>query len=115
VKTVKEKFSILIPVHNEAKRIRHNLKEVKETLDNLGCNYEIVAINDGSSDNSYQILKELKKVFKYASGDLIVWLDADLDLHPFQIKTLYDIMELNDADIVIGSKMHPNSKVNYPC
>jgi len=136
MKTVKEKFSILIPVHNEAKRIRHNLIEVKATLDDLGCNYEIVAIDDGSSDNSYQILKELKKeipqltigsnsqnfgkgralkkAFKYASGGLIVWLDADLDLHPFQIKTLYDIMELNDADIVIGSKMHPNSKVNYP-
>jgi len=136
MKAVKEKFSILIPVHNEAKRIRRNLKEVKETLDNLGCNYEIVAIDDGSSDNSYQVLKELekeipqlivsrsvqnfgkgralKKAFKYASGDLIVWLDADLELHPFQIKTLYDIMVLDDADIVIGSKMHPNSKVNYP-
>ncbi|MBL7197513.1 MAG: glycosyltransferase family 2 protein [Candidatus Omnitrophica bacterium] len=136
MKTVKESFSILIPVHNEAKRIRRNLKEVKATLDDLGCNYEIVAIDDGSSDNSYQILeglkkeipqlivnrntqnfgkgRALKKAFKYASGDLIVWLDADLDLHPYQIKTLYDIMVLNDADIVIGSKMHPNSKVNYP-
>lgn len=136
MKTVKDFFSILIPVHNEAKRIRRNLREVKETLDDFGCNYEIVAIDDGSSDNSYQVLEELKKeipqlivnrntqnfgkgralkkAFKYASGDLIVWLDADLDLHPYQIKTLYDIMALNDADIVIGSKMHPNSKVNYP-
>ena len=136
MKTVKEKFSILIPVHNEAKRIRHNIKEVKSTLDDLGCTYEIIAIDDGSSDDSYQILEELeqeipqlivggstqnfgkgralKKAFKYASGDLIVWLDADLDLHPYQIKTLYDIMVLNNADIVIGSKMHPNSAVNYP-
>jgi len=61
MKAGKEKFSILIPVHNEAKRIRRNLKEVKATLDDLECNYEIVAIDDGSSDNSYQILKELKK------------------------------------------------------
>jgi len=136
MKAVKEKFSILIPVHNEANRIRHNLREIKETLDGLGCNYEIIAIDDGSSDNSYEVLKNLekeiprlivkknsqnfgkgralKKAFKYAGGDLIVWLDADLDLHPYQIKTLYDIMVLNDADIVIGSKMHPNSKVNYP-
>jgi len=58
--------------------------------------------------------RALKKAFKYISGDLIVWLDADLDLHPLQIETLYDIMVLNDADIVIGSKMHPNSVVNYP-
>jgi len=136
MKAVKEKISVLIPVHNEAKRIRHNLREIKETLDGLGCSYEIIAIDDGSSDNSYEVLENLekeipqlivkknsqnfgkgralKKAFKYAGGDLIVWLDADLDLHPYQIKTLYDIMALNDADIVIGSKMHPNSKVNYP-
>jgi len=137
MKQAKEKFSILIPVHNEACNIIHNLKEVKVTLDNLGCaNYEIIAIDDGSSDNSYEILKDfqkeipnfiiqknsknfgkgraLKKAFKYASGDIIVWLDADLDLHPFQIKALYDIMVLDRVDMVIGSKMHPNSKVDYP-
>ena len=136
MKTVKEKFSVLIPVHNEEERIRHNLREVKKTLDDLGCNYEIIAIDDGSSDDTYKRLKDLekeisqlivkknsqnfgkgralKKAFKYAGGDLIVWIDADLDLHPYQIKTLYDIMVLDDADIVIGSKMHPNSRVNYP-
>ena len=136
MKEVKEKFSVLIPVHNEERQIERNLAEVKKTLDNLGCSYEIVVIDDGSTDNSYQVLKSLeesipelivqkntqnfgkgralKKAFKYISGDLIVWLDADLDLHPLQIETLYDIMVLNDADIVIGSKMHPNSKVNYP-
>lgn len=136
MKSAKENFSILIPVHNEEKDIRHNLEEIKETLDDLGCNYEIIAVDDGSSDGSYEALKDLEKkipslivkgstqnfgkghalkeAFKYASGDLIVWLDADLDLHPYQIKTFYDIMILNDADIVIGSKMHPNSQVNYP-
>jgi len=136
MKNLKGKVSVLIPVHNEEERIQRNIKIVRETLDSLGCSYEIIAIDDGSKDNSYQVLKHLeiqipslivqknsknfgkgralKKAFKYASGDLIVWLDADLDLHPFQIKTLYDIMVLDDADIVIGSKMHPNSKVNYP-
>lgn len=136
MQSVKEKFSILIPVYNEEAGIEHNLREVKRTLEDLGCNYEIIVIDDGSSDNSYAVLENLekeisqltikknpknfgkgralKKAFKYASGDLIVWLDADLDLHPFQIKTFYDIMVLDDVDIVIGSKMHPNSKVNYP-
>ena len=60
MKTVKEKFSVLIPVHNEEKRIEHNLKEIKETLEGLGCNYEIIAIDDGSSDNTYKILKGLE-------------------------------------------------------
>ena len=137
MKIVKEKLSVIIPVYNEEKILEHNIEVVKTTLDDLGCNYEIIAIDDGSSDKSYEVLKKierqnvnivvkrnsknfgkgraLKKAFKYARGDLIVWLDADLDLHPFQIKILYDIMALDNADIVIGSKMHPNSKLNYPC
>jgi hypothetical protein len=41
-------------------------------------------------------------------------MDADMDLHPAQIQTLFDIMRLDRADIVIGSKLHPNSVVNYP-
>lgn len=133
---VKKKFSILIPAHNEANIIKNNLKEVKRTFDNFGYQYEVIVIDDGSCDRSYQILRDfkkempnliinrhsknfgkghaLKKAFKYAAGDLIVWLDADLELHPFQIKAFYDIMALDDADIVLGSKMHPNSRVNYP-
>lgn len=133
---VRNKFSIIVPVYNEADRIKENLKEVVATFEDFKCDYEIIVIDDGSSDNSYPILKSLqsefpyliinrnsknfgkgralKKAFKYVTGDLIVWLDADLDLHPFQIKTLYDMMVLSGADIVIGSKMHPNSKVDYP-
>ncbi len=134
--TVKEKFSVIIPVYNEANVIEKNLKEVKSTFDEFGCAYEIIVIDDGSEDTSYQLLKRLerripnlivkrnsqnfgkgralKKAFKYTTGDLIVWLDADLDLHPFQVKTLYDIMVLDDADVVVGSKLHPNSKLYYP-
>jgi len=136
MKEVKERFSVVIPVYNEAERIRNSLMEVRKTFDNFGCSYEVIAIDDGSSDNSYEILKKikeefpnlivkknsqnfgkgraLKKAFKYVKGNLVVWLDADLDLHPFQIKTFYDIMMLNKADIVIGSKLHPNSKLSYP-
>jgi len=136
MKDVKEKISIVIPVYNEADVIKRNLEEVKNTFDEFGCEYEIIAIDDGSKDASYQILKRLekdipnlvvkrnsknfgkgralKKAFKYTSGDLVVWLDADLDLHPFQVKTFYDIMRLDEADVVVGSKLHPNSKLYYP-
>jgi glycosyltransferase involved in cell wall biosynthesis len=56
----------------------------------------------------------MKKALHYITGDYTLFLDADMDLHPLQFQTLFDIMRLDKADIVIGSKLHPNSIVNYP-
>jgi glycosyltransferase involved in cell wall biosynthesis len=136
MKNSNEKLSVIIPVYNEAEHIAANIKEISKTLDSFECNYEIIAIDDCSEDDSFKILKALeselshfivkknaqnygkgralKKAFRYTKGDLIVWLDADLDLHPLQISTLYNIMKMDNADVVIGSKMHPNSVVTYP-
>lgn len=131
-----EKVSVIIPAYNEADRIAHNLKEVVRVFDSFGYKYEIVVVDDGSKDNTYQEVhrlsrqypqviakrnmrnygkgRALKKGVRFASGDYIVFLDADMDLHPGQVNAFFDIMRLDDADIVIGSKMHPNSRVEYP-
>ena len=58
--------------------------------------------------------RALRKALHYISGDYVVFLDADMDLHPIQVQTLFDIMRLDNADIIIGSKLHPNSIVKYP-
>jgi len=50
----------------------------------------------------------------YATGEYVVFLDADMDLHPAQLPTFFAIMEIENADVVIGSKLHPLSNVNYP-
>ncbi|OGK30464.1 hypothetical protein A3F29_00475 [Candidatus Roizmanbacteria bacterium RIFCSPHIGHO2_12_FULL_33_9] len=47
-------------------------------------------------------------------GDVIGFIDAGRDLDPSQLQIALGIMQLNDADIVIGSKLHEDSKVNYP-
>ena len=136
MKSIKEKISVIIPAHNEASRIIPNLKETVETFDEFGCPYEIIVMDDGSSDGTYEKVLELshkhknifikknwknygkgraiKKGCRYASGEYIVFLDADMELHPAQLQTFIDIMRLDKADVVIGSKMHPNSIVNYP-
>lgn len=136
MRNIRGKISIVIPAYNEADIIADSLKETVRVFDEFGCKYEIIVVDDGSSDGTYQnalkeaagnsniIVKQIKqnrgkgralKVgFRLATGDYVVFLDADMELHPAQVQTLFDIMRLDDADVVIGSKRHPNSRLNYP-
>ena len=126
-----------MPAHNEAGHIASNIEETANTLNNFGWQWELIVLDDGSSDDTFEIASQLVKKYphhllvkknafnigkgralrnalKFVTGDYVVFLDADLDLHPMQIRTLFDIMRLNNADIVIGSKLHVNSVVDYP-
>ncbi len=137
MKHLKEKISIIMPAYNEASRIASSIEETARTFNAFGCSWELVVMDDGSLDDTYDKVKEiskryphhiilkrnpfnlgkgraLKKALRYITGDYAVFLDADMDLHPIQVQTLFDIMRLDNADIVIGSKLHPNSIVHYP-
>ncbi|MCM8782428.1 MAG: glycosyltransferase [Candidatus Omnitrophica bacterium] len=137
MRNLKGKISILIPAYNEADRIALGIEEVVKTFNAFGCAWELIVLDDGSCDTTYEVSKEiaerypgqiivkknpvnlgkgraLKKALHYVSGEYTLWLDADMELHPIQVQTLIDIMHLDNADIVIGSKLHPNSIVDYP-
>jgi glycosyltransferase involved in cell wall biosynthesis len=126
-----------MPAYNEAGRIASSIELTAKTFIDFGCVWELIVIDDGSSDTTYEealglckkyphqlVVKKnpynvgkgraIKKALHYINGDYVVFLDADMDLHPLQVQMLFDIMQLDNADIVIGSKMHPNSVVNYP-
>jgi glycosyltransferase involved in cell wall biosynthesis len=130
------KVSVLVPAYNEAYNIKANMEETIRTFDEFGWDYEIIIIDDGSSDDTFEFATEisqkhshimvkknfenygkgraLKKGFRYTSGKYTIFLDADMELHPAQLQTFFDIMRLDKADIVIGSKFHPNSNISYP-
>lgn len=136
MKNLDGKVSVIIPAYNEGAHIRENLEETIRTFDEFGCDYEILLIDDGSTDDTLaQALKvaqiyprvkvkrnlenygkgrAIKKSIRYVTGEYVVFLDADLDLHPGQVQTLFDILKLDEADVVIGSKLHPNSELEYP-
>ena len=56
----------------------------------------------------------LKEGWKYARGDLITFVDADMEIHPRQLKGFLEAMDEKKVDIVIGSKRHPESIIHYP-
>lgn len=128
--------SVIMPAYNEGKQIFKNIEETVRTFEAFECRYEIVVVDDGSTDNTLDEVRRaantfknivivenrenygkgraLKKGFRKTKGDYIVFLDSDMDLHPIQLQTFVDIMRLDDADVVIGSKRHPNSRLEYP-
>lgn len=129
---MKKTISLITPIFNEPK-IHENLPIIDKELDKTGLAYEIIAINDGSDAVTTTLLNSVNlpslRTFTYASnqgkgfalrygfeqsaGDLIYFMDADLQLHPQQIALFTNLLTLVDADIVIGSKRHPLSQVQY--
>ncbi len=129
-------ISVILPTFNEEDTIENVLKETVNVLNDINDKWEIIVVDDGSRDLTFTIAKRfarndkrikvlsyrrnmgkgfaLKYGYEHAKGDLIVFMDADLDLHPKQIKKFIEIMEREKADVVVGSKRHPESKVNYP-
>ena len=126
------KLSVLIPAYNEERIIKDNLESIKKTLNSFKINYEIILINDGSKDNTLKEAKKVKNIkiinyknnkgkgnalkygFQFSKGDLICFLDADLELSPALIKEFIELMNKNNADVIIGNKRHSKSIKKFP-
>ena len=130
------RLSVILPVFNLAAEIRGNLEKVETVLRRTGLAYELLPVDDGSSDGTAEALRDwaapeagrrpvfldrnggkgnaLKAGFKACRGELILLLDGDLDILPGYLPGFLETMERTHADIVIGSKRHPKSRVRYP-
>lgn len=136
MKFLNKTVSVIMPAHNEGNQIFNNIEETVKTFKEFECDYEIIVVDDGSTDNTREEIQRaartyknitivqnrenygkgraLKKGFRYTKGAYVVFLDSDMDLHPIQLQTFVDIMRFDDVDVVIGSKRHPNSRLDYP-
>jgi glycosyltransferase involved in cell wall biosynthesis len=116
-------LSVVVPIHNESPNLRQLHRELTETLDAWGRPYEIVAVDDGSTDDSFRILSELHAGdpklrvvrfrrnfgqtaafaagFAHARGAIIVTSDGDLQNDPHDIPAMVARLE-QGADIVCG-------------
>jgi glycosyltransferase involved in cell wall biosynthesis len=86
-------------------------RTIKNTMRKASCEYEIVFIHD---ENKQGKGVALKRGIAKARGEFLVFIDADLQIHPSEIFTFFRLMNLYAADAVIGSKRHPFSRVEYP-
>ncbi len=123
-------ISLVIPLLNEAESLPELYRWISEVMQREGYTYEIIFLDDGSTDNSWQIISEfaqkdnrvkgikfrrnygksqaLNAGFKLAKGNVVITMDADLQDSPEEISGLYNMIIKENYDLVSGWK-----KVRY--
>ncbi|MEX2007746.1 MAG: glycosyltransferase [Candidatus Levyibacteriota bacterium] len=127
-------LSLVVPAYKQEKTIVKDLKNLDNILSTLPFDYEILVVVDGIVDRTEERARKVKsnkiKVFGYkenigkghavkygmlkAKGDVIGFIDAGMDIEATGISILLNSLIWRNADIIVGSKLHPDSKVDYP-
>ncbi len=120
-----QKLSVIISCFNEEENVKRYESELLPVLKSLGMSYEVVLVDDGSSDRTVEEIRRLaekdsnvklvmhprnmglgagmKTGINNATGSLAVFLDGDLTFHPSEIPRLLERFSKGDVDVVIGS------------
>lgn len=125
-----------MPAFNEGATIREAVMRCIEVLNTIGEPYELIVVDDGSSDGTREILLSIESPnlvvsearsnfgkgrslidgWRKSKGEYICFIDADLDIDSRGISHFYHRLSSPDlpVDGVVGSKTHPDSRVSYP-
>jgi len=129
------KFSLIVPAYEEGNRLRECISQIKRTLSLLGLDFEIIVVDDGSRYKTYRTAKSLenspqvrflrnrvnmgkgyavKKGFQKSTGDIVAYMDVDIGCTLKPQLIAHYLKMLDSSDVVIASKRHSQSKINYP-
>ena len=119
-------ISVIVPLYNEAESLPELTQWIERVMRDNGYTYEIIFVNDGSTDNSWEVIEQLKEKndcihgikfrrnygkspalycgFERAKGDVVITMDADLQDSPDEIPTLYKMVKEDGYDLVSGYK-----------
>jgi len=119
-------ISIIVPLFNEEESLPKLFEWIVKVMTENKFSYEVIFVNDGSTDNSWHVIEELQKKssnvrglkFKHnygkspalycgfvaAKGDVVITMDADLQDSPDEIPGLYAMIKTEDFDLVSGWK-----------
>lgn len=102
-----KRISVVIPTYKD----KVNQAYIAKLFNRLGYSTQVIISRDNPHiGKGSAILKGLKLV----EEDYIVIMDADLQIDPYDIDTFFNIMELYNADVVVGNKYHIYSNIEYP-
>lgn len=129
-------LSVVVPAYKQEKTIVRDLKMIHDVLVRLRCQSELICVVDGKADKTFLnaskfaaqqpnvriVGYDTNKGKGYAvrfgmaesRGTLVAFIDAGMDLNPNGLSVALEHFEWYGADIIVGSKRHPASKVNYP-
>ncbi len=130
------KVSIVLPAYNEANRLENAVREVERWMDRTGYDYEIIIAEDGSTDGTDVVARRLtktdpkvrhlhsderlgrgralKRAFKQAEGDILVYLDVDLSTDMAHLRELIDAVAKEGYDLATGSRLMKGSEADRP-
>lgn len=119
-------ISVIVPLYNEAESLPELQTWIERVMEAHQFSYEIIYVNDGSTDNSWTVIEELARKspnvkaikfrrnygkspalhcgFQKAEGDVIITMDADLQDSPDEIPELYRMIKEDGYDLVSGWK-----------
>ncbi len=119
-------ISVVIPLYNEDESLTELTQWIERVMKENGFDYEIIFVNDGSTDNSMKVIHELSELnprihaisfarnygkspalnegFRKAVGDVVITMDADLQDSPDEIPELYRMITSEGYDLVSGWK-----------
>jgi glycosyltransferase involved in cell wall biosynthesis len=129
-------LSVVMPAYRQEVSIAEDIRNVERAVRAITDSYEIIVVVDGFVDATYDraqaVASERERVrvlgytrnggkghavrygMQHAAGERIAFLDAGMDLDPSALARFSSIMDETGADIVVGSKRHPESVVRYP-
>ena len=123
--TLNPEYSVVVPVYNSEKTLWELCTRIATTFQKMDADFEIVLVNDSSSDGSWNVIREIKNDkdknitaislrknfgqhkallcgFQYATGEYIITIDDDLQFFPEDIEILVMEARKNNADLVYG-------------
>jgi glycosyltransferase involved in cell wall biosynthesis len=129
-------LTVVVPYYNPGRLLVPTIERLLEVLEASGASYEVIAVSDGSTDGSDALLDAalglrpqltnivlgenqgkgtaLRVGLARGRGRYLGFIDADGDLDPVLFESFQTMVRLYQPDIILGSKRHPLSEVEYP-